>query len=119
MLHPQKTRLIARAAAEGKRELARLARPVGDVDASRCFRGAHDLPCQNVGTKPRRALARTIYVQHRGEWSVDDAMQFANLLMEDPYLEAKSLGIEVVVRYRRDFTPRLLPRWKGWLARDL
>jgi hypothetical protein len=43
---------------------------------------------------------------------------FASLLMADPYLEVKSLGIEVVVRYRREFTPRLLPMWKRWLARD-
>jgi 3-methyladenine DNA glycosylase AlkD len=119
MLHPQKTRLIARAAAEGKRELKRLARPAGNFDASRYFRGADDLRFHNVGTKPMRALARTISLQHRDEWSVDEAMQFADLLMEDPYLEVKSLGIEVVVRYRRDFTPRLLPLWKAWLARDL
>jgi 3-methyladenine DNA glycosylase AlkD len=119
MLHAQKTRLIARAAAEGKREMKRLARPAGDFDASRYFRGADDLRFHNVGTRAMRALAQAIYVQHRDEWSVDEAMQFANLLMEDPYLEVKSLGIEVVVRYRREFIPRLLPQWKGWLARDL
>ena len=34
---------------------------------------------------------------------------------QDPYLEVKSLGIEVVARYRRDFAPRLLPVWKRWL----
>jgi 3-methyladenine DNA glycosylase AlkD len=115
----QKARVIARAAADGRRELKRLSRPVGDFDASRYFRGADDLRFHNVGTKPMRALARTIYLQHRDQWSIDDAMQFANLLMEDPYLEVKSLGIEVVVRYRKEFTPRLLPLWKGWLARDL
>jgi 3-methyladenine DNA glycosylase AlkD len=119
MLHPAKARLIARAAAEGKRELKRLSRPVGDFDASRYFRGADDLRFHNVGTKPMRAVARTIYLQHRDEWSIDEAMQFANLMMEDRYLEVKSLGIEVVVRYRKAFTPRLLPLWKGWLARDL
>ena len=26
------------------------------------------------------------------------------------------MAIEVVARYRRDFTPRLLPAWKRWLA---
>ena len=37
-------------------------------------------------------------------------------VVQDRHLEAKSVGIEVVARYRRDFTPRLLPAWKRWLA---
>jgi len=118
MLHPQKARLIARAAAEARRELTRLARPSGDFDASRYFRGGGDLRFHNVGTTTMRALARSIYTEHRDEWSVDDAMALASLLMADPYLEVKSLGIEVVVRFRRDFAPRLLPTWKQWLARN-
>src|SRR4029077_6407531 len=40
------------------------------------------------------------------------------LLMPDRHLEAKSVGIEVVARYRRQFAPRLLPAWKRWLARN-
>ena len=43
-------------------------------------------------------------------------MAFADVLIVDRHLEAKSVGIEVVARYRRDFTPRLLPAWKRWLA---
>jgi hypothetical protein len=43
-------------------------------------------------------------------------MAFAERLIVDRHLEVKSLGIEVVARYRRDFTPRLLPIWKWWLA---
>jgi len=63
-----------------------------------------------------RALARSIHAQHKGEWSIDDAMAFADVLIADRYLEAKAVGIEVVARYRRDFTPRLLPVWQRWLA---
>jgi 3-methyladenine DNA glycosylase AlkD len=118
MLHPQKARLVRKAAADARRELTRLARPSGDFDASRYFRGSGDLRFHNVGTKAMRALARSIYLANRDEWSIDEAMAFASLLMADPYLEVKSLGIEVVVRYRRDFTPRLLPAWKQWLARN-
>jgi 3-methyladenine DNA glycosylase AlkD len=118
MLHPQKARRVTKAAADARRELTRLARPSGDFDASRYFRGGGDLRFHNVGTKTMRALARAIYLAHRDEWSIDEAMAFANLLMADPYLEVKSLGIEVVVRYRRNFTPRLLPVWKQWLARN-
>jgi 3-methyladenine DNA glycosylase AlkD len=118
MFHPQKTRVIAKAAADARRELKRLARPAGGFDASRYFRGSDDLRFHNVGTKAMRRLARSIHAQHRDEWSIDEAMSFASLLIEDPYLEVKSLGIEVVGRYRRAFTAQLLPIWKQWLARN-
>jgi 3-methyladenine DNA glycosylase AlkD len=109
---------IEKAAAEARRELKRLARPAGDFDASRYFRGSGELRFHNVGTGTMRALARSIQRKNKDAWSIDEAMAFANLLIQDPYLEVKSLGIEVVVRYRRDFTPGLLPVWKQWLARN-
>ena len=100
------------------RALKRLSRPAGEFDASRYFRAAGDLGFHNVGTDAMRALARSVYDEHRDEWSIDDAMALADALMADRYLETKSVGIEVVARYRRDFTPRLLPAWKRWLAKN-
>jgi 3-methyladenine DNA glycosylase AlkD len=105
-----------RAAADAIRALKRLGRPAGAFDASRYFR-ADDLGFYNVGTPAMRALARSISDAHR-EWSIDDAMAFADELIVDRHLEAKSVGIEVVARFRRDFAPRLLPRWKRWLAQN-
>jgi 3-methyladenine DNA glycosylase AlkD len=113
MLHPQKARLAAR---EAKRALARMARPAGDFDSSRYFRGPGDLGFYNVGTTAMRELARAIYARHEDDWSIGDAMAFADVLIADRYLEAKSVAVEVVARYRRDFTPRLLPAWKRWLS---
>jgi 3-methyladenine DNA glycosylase AlkD len=115
MLHPAKAD-VARAAREAVAALKRLARPAGDFDASRYFRGDHRLGFYNVGTAPMRALARSIHTAHRARWSVDDAMAFADALIVDRYLETKSVGIEVVARYRRAFAPALLRRWKRWLA---
>jgi 3-methyladenine DNA glycosylase AlkD len=104
------------AARAARRALARLARPAGDFDASRYFRGAGDLGFYNVGTSAMRALARSIYAAHRDVWSIDEAMAFTDALIVDRHLEVKSVGIELVARYRRAFTPRLLPIWKRWLA---
>jgi 3-methyladenine DNA glycosylase AlkD len=115
MLHPAQAG-ITRAARAAKRALAGMKRPSGAFDASRYFRAADDLRFYNVGTASMRALARSIYLDRRDTWSVDEAMAFADILIRDPVLEVKSVGIEVVARYRRDFTPRLLPRWKRWLA---
>ena len=121
MLHPAKARLgatsaPAQAAREAKRALAGMARPAGDFDSSRYFRGPGDLGFYNVGTAAMRELARSIHARHKAEWSIDEAMAFADALIDDRYLEVKAVGIEVVARYRRDFTPRLLPAWKRWLS---
>ena len=99
-----------------RRAVQRLARPAGEFDASRYFRGAHDLGFYNTGTGPMRALSREVYLAHRDRWSVDDAMAFADALMPDRYLEVKAVGIEVVARYRKEFRPALLSRWKRWLS---
>jgi len=99
--------------------LRRMSRPVVEFNAERYFRGDHGLRFYNVGTSAMRALAREIHRAQRDAWSVDDAMLFADALMRDPYLETKSVGIEVVARYRRRFSPKLLSRWKSWLAANL
>jgi 3-methyladenine DNA glycosylase AlkD len=98
--------------------LRRLARPTGEFDPSRYFRGEHRLRFYNVGTAHVRALARTIHRDVREHWTVDDAMRFTDALMRDPYLETKAVGIAVLARYRRGFTPRLLGTCKRWLARN-
>lgn len=96
-----------------------MSRPAGSFDAARYFRGEHGLRFYNAGTKPVRALARDIHLAHRAEWTAADATRLAGELMRDPFLETKGIGIEVVSRYRRSFTPRLLPEWKRWLAGNL
>lgn len=95
-----------------------MSRSAGSFDAERYFRGDHGLRFYNTGTGPMRALARSIHAANREQWTVADAMTLADQLIADPYLEMKSIGIEVVARYKRDFTPSLLPRWKRWLARN-
>jgi 3-methyladenine DNA glycosylase AlkD len=95
-----------------------MARPHGRFDAERYFRGDHGLKFYNVGTKPMRALSRDIFLAHRDAWSIDDAMALADRLVQDPYLETKSVGIELVARYRLQFTPKLLARWKRWLSNN-
>jgi len=106
----------ARAARDAKRALAQMARPSGAFDASRYFRGAGDLGFYNVGTARVRALARSIHAAHRDAWPIGAAMAFADALIVDRHLEVKGVAIEVVARYRRDFTPSLLAEWKRWLA---
>jgi 3-methyladenine DNA glycosylase AlkD len=106
------------AAEEARGALARLARPVGNFDVSRYFRGTDGLGFLNIATARVRAMAREIAHDNQDAWSVDDACAFASVLITDRHLEVKGLGIEVLARYRRQFTPALLPVWKTWLARN-
>jgi 3-methyladenine DNA glycosylase AlkD len=98
------------------RTLELMARPAGEFNAQRYFRGDHKLKFYNVGTTPMRLFARSIYKENRDRWSIEDAMRLADDLITDPYLETKSVGIEVLALYRRAFTPELLAHWKRWLA---
>ena len=107
-----------RAAAETKRRLSGMARPAGNFDASRYFRDSGELGFYNIGTEPVRAMAKAIYREHRHDWSVADALAFANVLIKDRHLEVKSVGIELLARYREACTPRLLPTWKRWLVKN-
>jgi 3-methyladenine DNA glycosylase AlkD len=116
MFRAQKT--VASAARAARIALKKLSRPAGQFDASRYFRGEHNLGFYNTGTKPMRALARDIYRAHRDRWSLNEALAFADALMSDRYLEVKAVGLEVLARYRRDFTPVVLARCRRWLERD-
>ena len=117
MLHPSKAG-VAREAASVRAALKALSRDAGAFDARRYFRGPADLAFYNVGTKAMRALARSVHAAHKDDWTIGEAMALAAELMPDRHLEAKGVGIEVVARYRAAFTPRLLPEWKRWLAKN-
>jgi 3-methyladenine DNA glycosylase AlkD len=108
MLHPSKARV--------KAALAKMARPAGAFDAARYFRGDHGLRFYNVGTARMRALARIIFLANRDRWRAADALAFSSTLMADPYLETKSIGIEVLALYRQALPPSMLAAWKRWLA---
>src|SRR5207249_2875473 len=102
--------------ADVTRALKQMARPSEGFDAQRYFRGDHGLRFYNVGTSAMRALARSIYQDNRDAWTIHDAMHLADELIRDPYLETKSVGIELVARYRGSFTTGLFPRWRRWLS---
>ena len=112
---PVPTSRTLAAARAARRELEGMSRPAGEFDASRYFRAADDLQFFNVGSPNVRAFARRL-VQDHPEWTVDEAMAFAEALIADPVLEVKGLAVEVVARYRRTFRPSHLAVWKRWLA---
>jgi len=109
---------IARAAAQARRELRAQARPAGEFNPARYFRATERLAFLNVRTPVVRALGRSIAREHRAAWSVSDATAFADLMILDPHLEMKGVGIEALACFRRQFRPALLPTCKRWLAEN-
>jgi 3-methyladenine DNA glycosylase AlkD len=115
-LKPGRATTPAQAARDARRELARLARPAGSFDAARYFRDAGGLGFYNVGADRVRTMAKIIARTHADAWRVEDALAFADALISDRYLEVKGVGIETLACFRRQFTPKLLPALKRWLA---
>jgi 3-methyladenine DNA glycosylase AlkD len=106
-------------AARAVRELRARARPHGgEFDASRYFRTTDRLAFLNVGTPAVRQLGKTIAREHRDDWTVDDALALADILIRDRHLEVKGVGLEALACFRRQFSRRHLPMWKAWLARN-
>lgn len=103
-------------ARDAARELARQARPLGAFDPTRYFRGDQPVRFHGVTSGTVRDLARTIDSLYGGAWGLAGAMEFANALIVSEYLDEKGLGIELVARHRREFAPKQLAAWKGWLA---
>jgi hypothetical protein len=117
MLHPEKDRVSPKKAArDAKRVLANLARPAGNFDFSRYFRGGGDLRFYNVGMSALRRMSKSLAREYCPVWSVADALTFADTLIKDRVLDVKEVGIEVLASFRRGFTPRILAAFKRWLA---
>jgi 3-methyladenine DNA glycosylase AlkD len=101
------------------RELTAQARPVGEFDPSRYFRTTEPLQFLNVRTAVVRSLGRAIAREHRDSWTIDDAVAFTGRMLREPQLELKGVGIELLGARRREFVPRLLPVFRGWLEGNL
>lgn len=53
----------------------------------------------NIGAALVGRLGRAIARTNRGRWTVHDALQFADVLIRDRFLEVKGLGIETLSCY--------------------
>lgn len=113
------SRSVVDAAARARRDLTRLARPAGDFNPSRYFRTTEPLRFLNVRTPLVRGVARQIAREHRDAWTIDEAIAFADLLVREPYLELKGVGIEALAFRRRELAPRALGVFRGWLEDNL
>ncbi len=62
-----------------------------------------------------RRLERDLYQDIRGVWTVRDAMAFCEAMSRSRRIEAKTIGVLVLARYRRELPPGLLGRARRWI----
>ena len=63
-----------------------------------------------------RQLERHAYGVVRGAWTYREAAQFADLLLRERYVEARSLSLMLLTRFQAEFPPELLDRAHTWLS---
>jgi 3-methyladenine DNA glycosylase AlkD len=71
-----------------------------------------------VATPMQRRIAAGLFQTVRGDWTIDQALSFCNILIKRRELESKNTGMFLLARYKKDFKPQLLEEIEDWLAND-
>jgi 3-methyladenine DNA glycosylase AlkD len=107
------------------------ARATGSCRASGGRRRAHSntaavifkpwdkIELHGISTPGVRRIERELHGLIRKVWSYADVVEFTEILMQDRYMEAKSLSLMLLARYHRQFDEALLGRANKWLKCDL
>ena len=106
-------------AQRARAEFRKAADPHVAVQQSVYFKKWEKLRFYGLSTPQLRQIERDLHQLVRKEWTCADAIALCEQLMPDRYLESKGLALLLLMRYRRQFEPDLLPRAKCWLERGL
>jgi 3-methyladenine DNA glycosylase AlkD len=104
-------------AGEAAKMIRRRADPVKARSAQRFFKEKVLLYGLTAGEI--RDIAGELYRSVKDEWEVGEAVELSELLLRHEYFEPKSVGILILLRFKKDFGPEILALIKKWLARNL
>lgn len=82
------------------------------------FKSGEYVRFYGLKTSEVRQIEREFFATVKGVWTYDDALNFCELMIREPHLEAKQIGFELLARFKRDFTPELLKVIKHWLLEN-
>jgi 3-methyladenine DNA glycosylase AlkD len=88
-------------------------RPAG---MRRYFRSYERVAFFGVAAPAMRGIARDLARARRATWEVGPAIAFCDAMLRHAQLEAKSVGMLVLGRWKRDYPRWLLRTARGWLA---
>lgn len=82
------------------------------------FKPDEDVRFYGLAAQEVRQIEREFYASVKGVWNYEDALEFCDLLIREKHLEAKQVGMELLARFKRNFTPALLKVIKRWLLEN-
>lgn len=98
-------------------DLKRVGSPARAKGAAAYFKAYEKLTFFGVDAPTVRRMAARIRCEEARDWRLRDAIAFADALIAQPQLEAKTVGVCLLGKFREQYTPALLPHTKRWLAR--
>lgn len=109
-------------AAQAAKQIIKTLKTVGHPDRAAqsriFFKDYEDVRFYGLSVPEARAVEREFFTSVKGVWTLEDALALCDLLIREPELEAKQIGIEVLSRFKRQFSPALLETIKAWLAEN-
>jgi 3-methyladenine DNA glycosylase AlkD len=90
--------------------------PVQAAGAQRYFKEAMEF--YGLTTRQIRDLTEEFHGRIKDLWSLDDALALCEILLPKKKFEAKTSAILLLMKFKKEFTPALVPRLKRWLAAD-
>jgi 3-methyladenine DNA glycosylase AlkD len=103
--------------AESRALLAARADPRVAARARSYFKEGEDVACFGLTAPQLRRIERELSVRVARRWTLRDGVAYCDAMLALPQLEAKGLGLLLLARWQRSFTPGLLRSARSWLAR--
>jgi len=103
-------------AQEGLAALKKKANPKRAEGAQRYFK--EQVKVMGLTAVDGRLLAKTLFLKVKDAWTIDQAVELCDILLPNPYLEAKSLAILILGRFVRRARPGHFLRMRSWLEAD-
>lgn len=100
-------------AQEALKALRRLADPRRAQGAQRYFKEA--VRCLGAETEDCRKLAKDLFDRVKGRWSFGHAMALCEILLPNPYLEAKAEAVLILSRFVPEAHPVFFLKMRSWL----
>ena len=104
-------------AGEALAALKRKAEPKRAEGAQRYFKEA--VKVLGLSAADSRSLAESLYQKVKSRWSIDQAVELADILLANPYLEAKHQAIHILGRLVGGARPEHFLKMRSWFEADL
>jgi len=114
---PQPAILPERFAKEALAELRRKADPKWAEGAQRYFKDA--VKVMGVPTPDLRLIGKAFFLKVKDAWTIDQAVDLGDILLQNPYLEAKAMATLILAKFVQGARPKHFQKMRSWFERDL